>query len=126
MAKRCSYPITRSSHKQNKRTSATSLEAQQVAAFLYVIECTWMNGYSATAFPNPTISQFTLKLTSDNSIDPITVRVIHEMGKVIEMRSKLTPGQTIQLGGAYRPGTYFVQIIQGKATRQIKVIKTQY
>jgi hypothetical protein len=82
--------------------------------------------FSATAFPNPTISQFNLKLTSDNSIDPITVRVIHEMGKVVEMRSKLTPGQTIQLGGAYRPGTYFVQIIQGKAMRQIKVIKTQY
>jgi hypothetical protein len=48
---------------------------------------------NATAYPSPTISQFNLKLTSDNTIDPITERVIHRMGELIEMRSDLATGQ---------------------------------
>jgi len=44
-------------------------------------------------------------------------------GKLIEARSGLLPGQSLRLGGNYRPGTYFIQAIQGKQRTTATVIK---
>ncbi len=81
---------------------------------------------TATAYPNPAFTHFSLKLSSNNTRDSITVKVIDAMGKVVELRSNVASGQTIQIGSLYRPGIYFVQMIQGNHTKQLKLIKTSY
>ena len=80
---------------------------------------------TVSAFPNPSFSQFNLKLTSSNSTDAITVRVVDLMGRLIEVRQNLFAGETVQLGQAYSSGTYFVDVIQGNNRKQLKLIKTK-
>jgi hypothetical protein len=78
---------------------------------------------SAKAYPNPTTSQFNVKLESSNTIDPISIIVYGVNGKVVEQKQKLTAGQTIQLGALYRPGIYILDVIQGTQHKQLKLVK---
>jgi hypothetical protein len=78
---------------------------------------------TVNAYPNPSISQFNLKLGS-NSTQGISVRVTDISGRLIEVKQSLFPGQTIQIGGAYRSGVYIVDVIQGNNRKQVKIIKS--
>jgi hypothetical protein len=79
--------------------------------------------FDIKASPNPTTSYFNVKLESDNISQPISLNVVDISGKVIEMRKNLVAGQTFQLGAAYRPGMYFVELLQGDRRRIVKLVK---
>jgi hypothetical protein len=51
------------------------------------------------------------------------MNVVDISGKVIEMRKNLVAGQTFQLGANYRPGMYFVELLQGDRRRIVKLVK---
>jgi hypothetical protein len=51
------------------------------------------------------------------------VRIIDLSGKVIEVKRALMAGQTLQLGANYRPGMYFIELIQGAQRKIVKVVK---
>jgi hypothetical protein len=53
----------------------------------------------------------------------MTLKVIDLSGKLIEVRNNLVAGQTLQLGNNYRPGMYFVELIQGDKRRIVKLVK---
>jgi hypothetical protein len=74
-------------------------------------------------YPNPTTSQFNVKLESANRIDAINILVYSANGRVIEQRTNLSAEQTIQLGALYRPGVYILEIIQGTERKRMKLIK---
>jgi hypothetical protein len=78
---------------------------------------------SSLAYPNPTTSQFNVKLQSSNTVDPISIVVYSVNGKVVEQKQKLSAGQTIQLGALYRPGIYILDVIQGTQRKQLKLVK---
>ena len=63
--------------------------------------------------PNPSKTYFTLNVRS-NSDKPATLQVFDLFGRVKEVR-RFYPDATIRLGDNYRPGVYFVKIIQGNA-----------
>jgi hypothetical protein len=75
------------------------------------------------AYPNPTTSQFNVKLESLDTKTVMTIRVIDLSGKVIEVKRGLMAGQTFQLGANYRPGMYFIELTQGDQRRIVKVVK---
>ena len=79
--------------------------------------------FDLKASPNPTTSQFNVKLESPNSWTSMMIRVIDLSGKVIEVRRGLMAGQTFQLGANYRPGMYFIELTQGDQKRIVKVVK---
>jgi hypothetical protein len=79
--------------------------------------------FDAKVYPNPTQSQFSVKLESSNIKDAITVIVYGVNGRAIEMKQNLSAGQTIQIGGLYRPGTYIFEMIQGNQHKQLKLVK---
>ena len=79
--------------------------------------------FELKASPNPTTSHFNVKLESSNITQPISLNVVDLSGKVIEMRKNLVAGQTLQLGANYRPGMYFVELIQGDMRRIVKLVK---
>jgi hypothetical protein len=79
--------------------------------------------FDIKASPNPTTSHFNAKLESDNISQPISLNVVDISGKVIEMRKNLVAGQTFQLGANYRPGMYFVELLQGDRRRIVKLVK---
>jgi hypothetical protein len=75
------------------------------------------------AYPNPAQSQFNIKLESSNTRDEISIIVYGVNGKPVEMRQHLKAGQTLSIGGLYRPGVYFLEMIQGTEHKQIKLVK---
>ena len=79
--------------------------------------------FDLKAYPNPTTSHFNVKLESSNITQPITLNVVDVSGKLIEVRKNLVAGQTFQLGANYRPGMYFVEMIQGDSRRIVKLVK---
>jgi hypothetical protein len=74
------------------------------------------------ASPNPARSFFTLKATSRNTQEQITITVVNALGKTVESR-RITPGQNVTLGHNYRPGTYFCVATQGNEKASIKLTK---
>jgi hypothetical protein len=79
--------------------------------------------FKVQAYPNPSTSQFNVKLESPDSKTSMTVRVIDLSGKIIEVKRGLMAGQTFQLGANYRPGMYFIELTQGDKRRIVKVVK---
>jgi hypothetical protein len=79
--------------------------------------------FDLKAYPNPTTSYFNVKLESSNITQPITLNVVDVSGKLVEVRKNLVSGQTLQLGAKYRPGMYFVEMLQGDTRRIVKLVK---
>ncbi|MEO5946404.1 MAG: DUF4394 domain-containing protein [Chitinophagaceae bacterium] len=82
------------------------------------------NGFDVIAFPNPSTNNFTIQLKG-NINEKITMQVIDMYGRIIERRN-VTANSMIRFGDSYRPGTYFVRIMQGKEHKEIKLIKLTY
>jgi hypothetical protein len=79
--------------------------------------------FALKALPNPTTSYFNVKLESGIANVPMTLIVRDVVGRIVEVKKGLTAGQTLQLGTNYRPGMYFVELIQGDNNRILKLIK---
>lgn len=77
---------------------------------------------TATVYPNPASNYFNILLNSNDSKERITMQVTDMYGRVIEARD-ITVNSTIKLGDRYRPGTYFVRVMQGKQHKEIKLVK---
>ncbi|MCR6719962.1 MAG: Ig-like domain-containing protein [Chitinophagaceae bacterium] len=75
------------------------------------------------AQPNPSSSQFTIRLNGGESGKPVSLKVMNLYGQVIEQKQGLVPGQTVTLGANYHNGTYFVEVIQGGQRVTVTVIK---
>lgn len=74
------------------------------------------------ALPNPSSGLFTLKAKS-GSIESMHVRVLDVLGRVVETRSNITANSTLFFGSDYRPGIYFVEVVQGAEKRMLKLVK---
>ncbi|MDB5224109.1 MAG: Por secretion system C-terminal sorting protein [Chitinophagaceae bacterium] len=79
-------------------------------------------GLQIQAFPNPARKSFTFTAKSSNSKDIIVLYVLNVMGRVIESRT-LISDKPITFGDMYRPGAYYIRVIQGKEQKQMKLIK---
>ncbi|WP_240409902.1 MBG domain-containing protein [Flavisolibacter nicotianae] len=88
------------------------------------VDLTPVSKLGLQAYPNPAISQFTVKLTGTNTTDAITMIVYNQMGQVLEVKRNLVSGQTVQIGASYKQGTYFVEVIQGDKRERLQVVKT--
>jgi hypothetical protein len=76
------------------------------------------------AYPNPAVTQFTVKVTSSDRQQPITVIVYDQLGKVLDVKRELRSGQVIQIGSNYTQGTYLIEVIQGNNRQRLQVVKT--
>ncbi len=74
------------------------------------------------ATPNPSNTNFRISIYSNNLKESVKLLVTDMLGRVIETRTT-NAGQIITIGDKYRSGTYMVRIIQGKESRQLKLIK---
>jgi hypothetical protein len=72
--------------------------------------------------PNPSKDYFTLIINGSSS-QPVTIRVMDIMGRVLSFKSKVSPHSTLHIGHEYLPGTYFVQATQGHRVVTLKLVK---
>ncbi len=80
-------------------------------------------GLSITTSPNPTTNFFRLKVATTHHENSLDLTVTDVLGKVVETRKGIAPGQTIEVGANYRPGIYVAQVKQGNNKVMIKIIK---
>jgi hypothetical protein len=83
------------------------------------------NKLALSATPNPSDHYFTLSVKSSTPL-PFQVRIFDMLGRVVEVRSKVTPNSILFIGHNYRPGVYFVEAIQGKQIVTLKLVKQAY
>jgi len=76
----------------------------------------------AKVLPNPTSSYFTLGLKSASN-EKVNLTVVDVLGSVVEQRSDVPANSNLQIGNGYHPGVYFAQLMQGKETIVLKLIK---
>ena len=79
--------------------------------------------FEVVTSPNPSDSYFTLTVKSSNTTDRILVRVMDELGRVIEQKENVIAGTTVRFGEKYVPGLYFVMIQQGNNSKSVKLIR---
>jgi hypothetical protein len=75
------------------------------------------------AYPNPTSSHYTIRVNAGNAKDRILLQVFDVSGRIVETRNNVSAGSTFTLGDKYRPGSYFIRVIQGKEHKEIKLVK---
>jgi len=74
------------------------------------------------AYPNPSAVNFNINIKANSSKEKIVMQVVDMYGRVIETRNVIA-NSNIRFGDRYRPGTYFVRIMQGKEHKEIKLVK---
>jgi len=74
------------------------------------------------AMPNPSSQYFTLVIHRSSEL-PVYIHVKDAMGRVVEAKTIMVPGNTLQLGMNYKPGMYFVQLLEGNEAVSVKLIK---
>ena len=79
--------------------------------------------FNLKAYPNPALTHFTVKIESSNTQDKIRLRVVDLSGKTTEIFENVMPNTTMRLGATYNPGVYFIEMIQGKNRKLLKVMK---
>lgn len=79
-------------------------------------------GLKVKVMPNPSNTYFTL-VTSSNLNEPLMLRVVDGLGRVIETQRNLSTSGTIRVGQTYRPGTYYAEVFQDKEKVTVQLNK---
>ena len=72
--------------------------------------------------PNPSAAFFVLRFKSYSN-QPVSIRIIDNYGRAIETKSNISANSTHTIGHNYRPGIYYVEVLQGKQKITTKLIK---
>jgi uncharacterized lipoprotein YddW (UPF0748 family) len=79
------------------------------------------NAFTVQATPNPATDHFTIHVTSSND-EKVRVRVMNIDGRVLEKKT-VSPNSTFTVGNKFKPGNYYIELIQGDERRVLKVVK---
>jgi hypothetical protein len=99
----CATVGVRANLEKDRNTEASSLQIQ--------------------ASPNPSRSDFMVRVESGDKLEPIRIMVVDMQGRTAGVWKDIVPGQVIRIGSFYRPGSYIIQAIQGKQRASIQVLK---
>jgi hypothetical protein len=89
---------------------------------VYTKEIQKIDRFTAKAVPNPFSYNFTL-ITESSNDSPVTLRILDALGKIVEERRNITANGLLHIGGRFRPGIYFAEVIQGKEKVVLRLIK---
>jgi PKD repeat protein len=79
-------------------------------------------GLKIMVSPNPSSGHFNINVVSASE-ELIDIMILDVTGRILEKKSRTKSQENITLGGALRPGFYFLQVIQGRERRTLKLIK---
>ena len=78
---------------------------------------------SVIAFPNPSSNGFTIQTKSGVVNSKITMQLFDQLGRPMAKYDHVVPGSTIIVGEGFKPGVYYLDVIQGSQRRQLKLVK---
>ncbi len=83
-----------------------------------------VNSLQAKAFPNPSVNYFTFQLQSSSN-QQVQLRIVDAAGRLVETKQGQSTNTTFTFGHKYKPGIYYVEVVQGNDRKTIKVIKAK-
>jgi len=78
-------------------------------------------GLSITAWPNPSVNYFNLKVTSQSK-ENVLIKMYDMAGKLVQVK-RGAAGDNYILGEGVVSGMYFIEVSQGDKTARTKVVK---
>lgn len=82
-----------------------------------------LNGeFAISGYPNPSKGNFNIRIDG-SATENVSVRVTDLSGRLIEQRTNVPANQTLQIGTNYRAGMYYIEVSQGGAKKQLKIVK---
>ncbi len=80
--------------------------------------------FSATVYPNPFAETLVLEMDSDNNDKPVTVRIYDINGREVYRNGSVFGSSKLNLSStAWTNGIYILELRQGNAVEQVKLIK---
>ena len=77
---------------------------------------------AVSGYPNPSESSFSVQING-RSTEKISIRVTDLTGRLIEARNNIGATQVLKIGSTYKAGMYYIEVTQGAAKRQLKMVK---
>jgi hypothetical protein len=74
-------------------------------------------------YPNPSNHAFSVQVKTGDFMTKMQMQVYDQNGKMIERRENLSPGSILKFGEKYRPGVYYLRLMQGKKHSEVQVVK---
>ncbi|MGB5418573.1 T9SS type A sorting domain-containing protein, partial [Algibacter sp.] len=74
------------------------------------------------SWPNPSDDYFNIKLKSKNTVEIIYIHVFDLNGRLISFKTGV-PNREYKIGASLQAGLYFINVIQGNTSKQVKLIK---
>ncbi|WP_242120696.1 T9SS type A sorting domain-containing protein [Aestuariivivens sediminicola] len=81
-----------------------------------------MDQFEVQLYPNPSDSNFMIKVNSKNEIKEVEMYVFDGTGRLVE-NIKTTNRSILSLGDYYQSGIYFLYVVQGPQQKEFKLIK---
>jgi large repetitive protein len=77
---------------------------------------------SITTFPNPSASEFNLKLNNFNQNEKVRITVTDVLGKRVYVADGINE-KVYTFGNNFKPGVYMVEVVQGNTRKNAQVIR---
>ena len=77
---------------------------------------------NVSVLPNPSSHYFTLKLESGSN-KPMQLKVVDEVGRLVDGKNNITANSTLTIGQAYKPGVYYAEVVQDGKKVTVKLLK---
>ncbi len=81
-----------------------------------------VNKLKVHAMPNPSNHYFTI-ITQGNAGQKLNITVFDVLERLVEARNNMPANGNIRIGDEYRPGIYFIKVVQGNEIKTLKLIK---
>jgi hypothetical protein len=103
-------------------TATTTTVSTTTSSQLVIDNKLAVEGLQVQVGPNPTINQFTVTVSSNESA-AITMRVSDASGRMVDLKPGITPNSTVTIGANYKSGMYYLEVIQGNTRKMVKLMK---
>ena len=108
------------------KSSSSTVTAESATAVKAPAASVTDNGDAETltvvTAPNPSSSDFKLQIRSNNN-EAVTIQIIDMSGKVMQTVNKVSKGQNVSVGSAFKAGIYFAEVKQGNTKTIVKLVK---
>jgi hypothetical protein len=104
----------------SERNGITTTMAAQMKA--RPVEEQAASGLQVQAFPNPTQHYFSLRIQGQSN-KPVQLRIVDVLGRIVEAKQGIAANTTLTIGHTYRPGVYYIQVLQSNQKATLKIVK---
>ncbi len=81
-----------------------------------------LDGFGVTSWPNPSDTEFNIKLITENRSDKAVIKVFDMNNKLVHT-GEFEPTETYRFGKELQGGVYIIKVVQGKDSATDRLIK---